>query len=661
MWKSILIGLAALPLLAQEPTADDLKDLALTLDQPVQAASKRSQRLKEAPADVTVLRGQDLLDLGYRTLGDALGGVLGFQTQEDRAYQGVAIRGLYVLGDQNTRALILLDGHPLNSAVEVGSSKVGEDFGIPLDQVERIEVIRGPASSLYGNSAFLGMVNVVTRDPAPGRAGGEVQASASTRGLGELDGTLGGALGATSWQAMVSGMRRNGTATDFPELQQPAFPADLDREDRQSAYLRARGAAWSLAAYAMDRTQRLASAPFSSTPGSPDNRYTNQIAFGDLRFTPTLGPVETLVRVYGDRNVFKSAFDYDGIRLPGIQGAFAETDPNWSLGLEVQGRARFGSSLLVTLGGEQNWQHYSGVATQGGDEVLTQVRHRAGNFYAQAEWAPVDFLTAIAGVQDAVWTVAQAQSVIDGQRQSYPASTLQGVTPRLGLILQPGSMDILKFLYGGGFRNPTIFEAYYSDVGSFRANTDLRPERITTLQAIWVRVWRTGLQTQLSASRSRWTNLVQHVDLADGFQRSENMPGAIQGSSLEAEIQGHRGEWLFYGQAGFYRWEQGGLPMPDAVHAQGALRVIRHWGDWSASAEVRQMGGREGYPGVRGTPASTVLRGSLRWQGPRFWLRGVLEDAGQARRTDLVATDYAPITRMPADGRTFLLTLGVPF
>jgi len=532
--------------------------------------------------------------------------------------------------------------------------------------VERIEVIRGPASSLYGNNAFLGMVNVVTRTPdaRDGAQGGEAGVRASSRGLAELDGNLGGSLGAggtVTWQALLSGLRRTGTATDFPELAAATLPASLDREERQSAYLKVKGPDWSAAGYAMDRTQDLASAPFNAVLGSPGNRYDNRILFGDARYTPTLGPVETLLRVYGDRNEFGSDLAYDGLRQAGATGAFRESDPNWSLGLELQGRTRLAQGVLFTLGGEQNWQHYGGIATQAGSSVLTQVRHRMGNFYAQAEWTPSDTLTAIAGVQDAVWTVPRARSLINGIPAEDPSGTLQGVTPRLGLIWQPTALDIFKVLYGGGFRNPTIFESYYADGSTFVANPALRPERITTLEGIWVRVWRNGVQTQLAASRSRWTNLVDATDLGGGFQQFRNDPRDILGSSLEGELQGRLGEWLVYAQAGFYRWDQGGAPVTDSVHAQGALRAIRHWGAWSATGEVRQMGGREGYAGVPGTRPSTVLRASARWQGPRFWARAVVEDAGDARRTDLVATDYLPITRMASDGRTFFLTLGLPF
>lgn len=657
MRRVILAAACATGLMAQDSTGDDLQDLARILDQPVQAASKRSQRLKEAPADITVLRGEDLLDLGYRTLGDALGGVLGYQTQEDRAYQGVAVRGLYVLGDQNTRVLILLDGHPLNSAVEVGSGKAGEDFGIPLDLVERIEVIRGPASSLYGNNAFLGMVNVVTRSGA----GGLAEATGSSRGLGDLTGSLGGAWGGGSWQALLSGMARAGSRTTFPELGPGTFPASLDQEYRQSAYLKFKGQDWSFSGYAMERSQRLASAPFSSTLGSDGNRYLNRILFADGRWTPTFGGVETLVRAYGDRNEFASEFQYDGLRQPGAAGPFSESDPNWSLGLELQARVRPARGFLLTVGGEQSWQHYGGNADQPGTDVLTQVRHRVGSYYAQAEWTPEEAFTAIAGLQESAWTVASARSVINGAPLAYPSATLQGLTPRLGLIWRPTAVDILKALYGGGFRNPTIFEAYYDDGSSFKANPALEPERIATWQGIWVHVWPWGFQTQLSASRSLWHHLVREVDAGGGFQQSQNDPAAIQGSSLEGEVQGTWGGFILYAQAGFYDWRQYGRPFPDAAHAQASLRATRHWGPWSASAEVRHLGGREGLPGVPGTQPSTVARAAMRYEGRGFWVRGTVEDLFNQRRTDLVAADYQPITRMAADGRTFLLTLGLPF
>jgi len=665
MWRLIVLGALVLPLAAQEPGLDELQELRRTLDQPIQVASKRTQRLKEAPADVTVLRGPDLQELGYRTLGEALDGVLGFRSNQDRAYTGLGVRGLYVLGDQNTRVLILLDGHALNSPAEVGSSKVGEDFGVPLDQVERIEIVRGPASSLYGNNAFLGLVNVVTREPGAGDA---AWATLGSRGLAGLDATVGGPAGAGRWQLTLSGMQRRGSETRFPELTPEPLPAGLDREERQSAYLRAAGPAWSLAAGVSSRAQLLSSAPFNSTPGSPGNRYRNRLAFGDGRWTPSfagpggLGPVETLVRLYGDRNEFASGFDYDGIRQPGTQGRYAESDPDWGLGLELQARVRLGPAVLLTLGHEQAWHHFSGHTGLAGAVADTDVRYRTGNSYLQAEWTPAETLTVTAGLQEAAWTLGSATLAVTGQPvASYPAGSRGSATPRLALVWQPTAVDIFKALYGGGYRNPTLFETYYSDGSTFVANPELEPERITTLQAMWVRSWASGLQSQVTTSRSRWRHLTQAADLGGGRQQFRNQADDLVGTALEAELQGRWGDWAGYGQVGFYRWEQAGQRFPDAAASQGAVRLTRHWGPWSASAELRLVGARPGLPGTPGAPAATVLRLASRWTGPRLWLRATLEDAGQARRIDLVATDYAPITQMPADGRTLFLTVGVPF
>ena len=555
MWRTIASGalaaLAALgaqapPLAAQEPSLEELQDLERILDQPVQVASKRTQRLKEAPADVTVLRGQDLLELGYRTLGDALGGVLGYRTNQDRAYTGLGVRGLYVLGDQNTRVLILLDGHALNSPAEVGSSKVGEDFGIPMDLVERIEIVRGPASSLYGNNAFLGLVNVVTREPAAAGPAGLAEATAGSQGLGELAGAVGGGLGAGRWQVILSGMQRRGSRTSFPELAgDPALagtvpgslPPELDREERQSAYLRAAGTQWNLSAGVSSRTQGLASAPFNATVGSPGNRYRNRLSFGDARWTPALGPVEALVRLYGDRNAFSSTFDYDGIRQPGTQGRYAEADPDWSLGMELQARARLGSRLLLTLGQEQTWHHFSSLAGLPGAEAHTEVRYRVGNSYLQAEWSPAETVTVTAGLQEALLTVASAALTVTGQgAAAYPRTSQGSATPRLAVLWQPTAVDILKVLYGGGYRNPTLFEKYYSDITTNVANPDLEPERITTLQAMWVRTWASGLQSQVSASRSRWRHLTRSVTLPGDFQQFQNDPEDLVGTALAAML-----------------------------------------------------------------------------------------------------------------------------
>lgn len=658
--KPVFAATVALSLFAQEPSAEDLKELRAILDQPVQTASKRIQRLKEAPADMTVLHGQDLTDLGYRTLGDALGGVLGFRTNEDRSYQGLGVRGLYVLGDQNTRVLIMLDGHALNNAAEVGSSKIGTDFGVPLSQVERIEIVRGPTSSLYGNNAFLGMVNVVTKAASAERLAGGAAVTADTRSLAQGDAMLNGTLGTVGWKLLYSNLHRKGSKTQFPELAPQTFPAELDREDRQSAYLTVQGGEWSLATYVMERTQRAASAPFQSTIGSPLNRDRNRNSFFEGRYTPTLGPVETLFRVFGDRTEYGNDLVYDGTRETSA-GSYTESNPNWSLGGEAQARVRLGEDFLFTLGWEESQQHYDGITDFDGSTVETKVRHRVRNTYLQGEWKAAESLSFTLGLQEAEWIVTDAQTLLAGVPTSHPANTLRGITPRFAAVWQPTSLDICKLLYGGGYRNPTIFERYYSDDGSIVANPSLKPERIRTLSGIWVRLWGKGIQSQISLNDSRWERLIQPIALGVDVQQSQNASLDLHGSSLEAEVQGRWSGWSLYGNLGVYRWRQGGSNFPNTARFQSGFRLIRRWEHLSAIGEVRYVGPRENPVSASRVSGATVCRASLGWEQGHWWVRGTLEDAGNTRRKDLVSADYAPITHTASDGRTFRLTAGCRF
>jgi iron complex outermembrane receptor protein len=74
----------------------------------------------------------------------------------------VGVKGFGRAGDYNSRILILIDGHKINENV-FGSAAIGTDFPVDLDLVDRVEIIRGPNYSLYGSSAFFGVINVVTR------------------------------------------------------------------------------------------------------------------------------------------------------------------------------------------------------------------------------------------------------------------------------------------------------------------------------------------------------------------------------------------------------------------------------------------------------------------------------------------------------------------
>ena len=173
---TIAIGLltlatAAAPAAAQSPgqtpPAGDLsgKSLEALLDVPVdsvEGAARHTQRITEAPASVTVVTATDIETFGWRTLADVLKSVRGFHVTYDRNYSYVGVRAFGRPTDYNNRVLVMVDGRRINDSIYDGAL-IGSEFPLDLSVVERIEVIRGPGSALYGTSAFLAVVNVITK------------------------------------------------------------------------------------------------------------------------------------------------------------------------------------------------------------------------------------------------------------------------------------------------------------------------------------------------------------------------------------------------------------------------------------------------------------------------------------------------------------------
>ncbi|CAN5511854.1 TonB-dependent receptor plug domain-containing protein [soil metagenome] len=145
--------------LAQQGVDLDNVNLNDLLDFKIQSASKQSEPWAEVPVPVSVITGDMLKFSGVRTVGDALVMfVPGYTFSQDRNEPLFSTRGIYATAQQ--KVLILINGHRLNSRSYLTSEP---DFGIALHNLERIEVLRGPGSSLYGNVALSGVVNLITK------------------------------------------------------------------------------------------------------------------------------------------------------------------------------------------------------------------------------------------------------------------------------------------------------------------------------------------------------------------------------------------------------------------------------------------------------------------------------------------------------------------
>jgi outer membrane receptor protein involved in Fe transport len=227
------------PAFAEEPVTEEQGFIEIG---DVFAAAKHHQSIQEAPASITIVTDEDIRRYGHRQLKDVVNSVRGFYTYSDRNYEFIGVRGFARLGDYGNRVLQLIDGHTNNENI-YGSFFLGQDFGVDMDLVKKIEFIRGPGSALYGSNALFGTVNVITRD------GRDVGGLSATVEAGSLN-TRGGAITygneyENGLDLLVSASVLNSGGADlfFPEFSNPAvsdgWARDADGEKARKFLLKA--------------------------------------------------------------------------------------------------------------------------------------------------------------------------------------------------------------------------------------------------------------------------------------------------------------------------------------------------------------------------------------------------------------------------------------
>lgn len=172
-----------------------LDAVPLALDQVVVTAARRAQRLADAVTTIEVVSRTDIERTGASDLGSVLTERTGIQLQGGMpAGAGVMLQGL-----GSERVLVLLDGQPVAGRI----SGIFDISRIPTSVVERIEVVKGPQSTLYGTDAMGGVVNIITRSPGPGAAGATLTATAGTQARRESAAsvTLGRGALTSRWDA----------------------------------------------------------------------------------------------------------------------------------------------------------------------------------------------------------------------------------------------------------------------------------------------------------------------------------------------------------------------------------------------------------------------------------------------------------------------------
>jgi outer membrane receptor for ferrienterochelin and colicins len=456
-------------------------------------ASKYEQKTTEAPSSTTVITSDEIKRYGYRTLGDVLESVQGFYVSYDRNYQFLGARGVN-LGDFNSRILLLVNGHRVNNDLNDGAF-IDTAFILDVDLIDRVEIIRGPGSVLYGNNAFFGVINVITRQGK--QINGYAETSASYGSFNAYSGrvTVGHQF-TNGLQFLLSGTFFNNDGQEnlfYPQFNTPAQNNGIAHNKDDDGYGSFFGSVnykdFTVEGAFIDRQKGNPTAQFLTTLNDPRLRTDDDRSYAILKYAHKFdGDWDTSADVYYDRSDFS-------INYPQAPRFFEERQSGEWFGGEVQVNKRILDEHIITVGAEyrNDFKQHQRVFEPATGDVPTDVQSSRRNYgvFAQGDFTIVtNHLHLSAGVR------------YDQYGHFDPS-----FSPRAALIYNPVEQTTLKFIYGTAFRDPNFLE-----LGDPRFQ-DIKPEKITSYEAVYEQ----EITKHLRSSVSGYYNSLDHlIDFQNG-------------------------------------------------------------------------------------------------------------------------------------------------
>ncbi len=403
--------------------------------EPVFGATKRVQPVTEAPSSVTIVTADDIARFGYRTLADILRGVRGLYVTDDRNYSYVGVRGFDRPGDYNTRVLVLVDGHRVNDDV-FDQAPIGAELGIDPSTFERVEIIRGPASALYGTSAFFAVISITTkrgRDIDGVVVGAEGGSLGTERGHGVFGRHF---TNGTDVAFSANLQHSNGNASLFyPEFDAPetnnGIAVNSDAEDVRGATGRVTFGKFTVTGAYGWRQKQVPTASFDTLFNDPRLVTVDKRVWVDGEYDNTWHGTNVTVRTYADGYWYSGVYPYAPLTGDGPAVIFTDYGTGTWWGVDSRATRQVAGHETVTAGLEyrDNVRQNQGAAYT--DDRMpawtSNVSTQVFSAYAQDEIRAGRFLLSAGGRYDAYGGFNQ-------------------VTPRASVVFTPASTRSFKYL-----------------------------------------------------------------------------------------------------------------------------------------------------------------------------------------------------------------------
>jgi len=620
---------AQTPETTHPPAAETLElELLELLNTPVMGASKREQRLLDSPQAIEVLTGDEIRMMGVYRIQDALKLMTSVDVLEgDLGYSVVGMRGVMQDGQPRT-VQVLIDGVPLY--MPMGGPGIDiSTIPVPLDLIERIEVVRGPSSTLYGANAVAGVIAISTKKLDPGlhgdlRASGADKSTTrsagnlrwSEKGFGLVAGYTGASFGNSDYRTHQVGFTQpypyslGGSVDPWITFDGENAPGhQTDKAHQSSAYARAEYRSEASSFWLSSGRSRKMLSPV----GQPLVSFTNYRFYDINTFLAGWSQAwsktfSTEVRVHRMQNQIGFG--------PSPNLAVVFSDPAWagnntwadltSDQIDLQANWNPSDVLHFVLGADTRKMRFGKDVMHG---ILDEAKESASGTFASMDWS-----------------LAPAHSVSLGFRAENESLGGSRVSPRAIYVWNVGKSSTLRFAYLTSSRSPQYLEqridftvkapiAPYPSVVRILPNPELKAEKTSNFEVGYRQILG-ALTLDATAYQMKFSNLITSETVGiftypsppypAGLRRVDSQfqnTGDATNTGLELAATWHLQKgWTLGGNLGYVDFKKDNPKPTDPLGSKFAYTSGLKVNAWTRLT----YGGWFGYVGLQYTGATDV-------------------------------------------------------
>jgi outer membrane receptor protein involved in Fe transport len=516
-------------------------DLQGLLKMEMTTAGKKKEKIADIPASVVLLTREEIEIHGYRTLTEILENIPGLYMVNDYQFLATGVRGFWTF-DPNRNIIIMVNGVPYRH--EFFASYYLESIAVPVEAIDRIEVVRGPVSVVYGSGGFFGAIDIIIDQPAQKENSSQLALALGTQKTEKL--FLRAAGKERAFQYVFNGSYSYTQGIDAPMNQMASSPDILTDNGLSPGHTTGGQLEEAVKFFNFSGSSR----DFSVQAGYIENHKETMLiipSFSDgtlsrfrnlrlqVKYKKQLSAafdVEAKLDYFSNRESYRfdwMAEDFYGWQEEGASGFRAE------LNLFITPSPR----LSITVGGNhlQVLDVFSEYTVPSFRYNLVHDRLADGesmiarSIFTQVDYSLSNRLKIVAGVmfeQMPPYTMEQkigdyVAGTASTTRFTYDDTRVEFI-PRLALIYSPNDRNIFKFLYGQGINRPSMF--HNRDYLDTPGISPLKPETIQTLELNYIAQLSRRLTLNLSLFRNVLDKLIYRTVCTIGdslFHRYANV------------------------------------------------------------------------------------------------------------------------------------------